>query len=565
MHCLKVCALHFRSNPLYWLQRTLEAIDIGGKYGSYWGQHALIFMTKVGGAVDAFLHSEIVTSMMSSLRFHGENMVAASKQSCKLLFNRLLWLVAENSNWVSPVLEKNFPGGDRLTVFADATNLYTHVPIFTKGHEFLGSFPMSETSGLLACAQACWERTQRARLACSAILSARFGLGPRCKVCHSFVWYSPSHRSSNLASKCFAISAPSWTPSFESHVYSGRFSSLIHGGFLIESFEDIVQEVDTLGKMHRPGKAVHTAATVAVVPDHSVQAQAPTDLALPGQDEANTRTAERVAEGGEENKNIPVDRFPSASPATSGTPAAGDVQNINHDDNTRDTVITGSKDSSSTHIEDSSAPTRVSVEEQAGGSSDAHGTHAKQASVDGDLHSQPAEQLDRLPSSSHNLHSGQSAAALASPSPAVAPQEQAQENAPVLESSPPSPPATEDTPDNPLPDGKRMGTEASPPDKHPRPSAPPHETEPPPEPPPHLAHHPAPAAPADAGPTPALPSSGGAPAPWPASPTGAASPAADAAAAGLEAPAQAAAPASGRELVHGRSGGEAPAHAGGDS
>ena len=282
MHLHKVCSCPNCSSDL---QRALEVLDFGEKHSVFFSQYAMIVVNHVGNALQTIMYSDVMTGLVLSIRIQSENLIAATRQSSKLIFNRLLWSVAEYSHWVSPVLEKNFPGGDRLTVFSDATNLYTYIPIITKGHEFLGSYPFSESSGLIACAQACWERTRRARLACSAILSSRFGLGPRCKVCHSFVWYSPSHGSSNLASKCFAISAPSWTPSFEAHVYSGRFSSHPGSGFLLGDAPSPhpqgahpVHPVDTRGR----GAARAAATTISIVDTQPARAADSTQATAAG-------------------------------------------------------------------------------------------------------------------------------------------------------------------------------------------------------------------------------------------------------------------------------------------
>ena len=83
--------------------------------------------------------------------------------------------------------------------------------------------------GAEKCATACWDMTASAMDACRGF---RFAGGwliddwsrARCPICRSFVFYAPQHPNTNLANKCFAITAHSWAPAYEPHVTSGLFN-----------------------------------------------------------------------------------------------------------------------------------------------------------------------------------------------------------------------------------------------------------------------------------------------------------------------------------------------------
>eukprot|EP00960_Hanusia_phi_P015704 462562-Hanusia_phi.AAC.3 len=120
---------------------------------------------------------------------------------------------------------------------AETNNIHALIPVFTKKHEYLGTFlddSTGETHGLVVvsgatkCADECWKMTAKAIEGCQGFDFMGSGLQDHhsratCAICRSFVWYAMDHDNLRLRGKCFAVTALAWAPAYETGVVSGYF------------------------------------------------------------------------------------------------------------------------------------------------------------------------------------------------------------------------------------------------------------------------------------------------------------------------------------------------------
>ncbi len=210
--------------------------------------------------VDAALASPEGQAAQAWGKATAARVLLVGQEAAKVTANRILWAMADHSNWLPPPATTNFESG-LLLVYRETNNIHSFVPIFTKAHQFLGTFTNDRAEddavvhgdedaegrddnskderdnpkrrrdvGAEKCANACWMMTTRAIEACAGF---RFSGGAliddasraSCPICRSFVWYETLHSNAKLAGKCFAITAQSWAPAYEPHVTSGVFQA----------------------------------------------------------------------------------------------------------------------------------------------------------------------------------------------------------------------------------------------------------------------------------------------------------------------------------------------------
>jgi len=213
--------------------------------------------------VDAALASPEGQAAQAWGKATAARVMLVGQEAAKVTANRILWAMADQSNWLPAPATINFESG-LLLVYRETNNIHSFVPVFTKAHQFLGTFTndhaegdayldddddveMQDGEGVSGkdergnrkrrrdvgaekCANACWMMTRRAIEACAGFRLSGGALiddasRASCPICRSFVWYETQHSNAKLAGKCFAITSKSWAPAYEPHVTSGVFQA----------------------------------------------------------------------------------------------------------------------------------------------------------------------------------------------------------------------------------------------------------------------------------------------------------------------------------------------------
>jgi len=165
-----------------------------------------------------------------------QNMIDLTKEAVKVSVNRALWRIADSSAWLASPSRREYPMG-LFFIYQETNNIHALIPVFTKKHEYLGTFlddSTGETHGLVVvsgatkCADECWKMTAKAIEGCQGFDFMGSGLQDHhsratCAICRSFVWYAMDHDNLRLRGKCFAVTALAWAPAYETGVVSGYF------------------------------------------------------------------------------------------------------------------------------------------------------------------------------------------------------------------------------------------------------------------------------------------------------------------------------------------------------
>ncbi|EKX47818.1 hypothetical protein GUITHDRAFT_162589 [Guillardia theta CCMP2712] len=178
-----------------------------------------------------------------------QSMIELAKEAVKVgvvylvSVNRALWRIADSSAWLPSPSRRDYPMGS-FFIYQDTNNIHALIPVFTKKHEYLGTFwddsikdqergtngGLVVAGGATKCADECWRMTAKAIEGCQGFEFVGNGLQDHrsratCAICRSFVWYAMDHENVKLRGKCFAITTSTWAPAYETGVISGYFQT----------------------------------------------------------------------------------------------------------------------------------------------------------------------------------------------------------------------------------------------------------------------------------------------------------------------------------------------------
>ena len=244
------------------VERGLEVAVITAEVATTVGSVSMQIARSTRAKIEVALASPEGQAAQAWARATLDRVWLAGQEAAKVAANRVLWVIADRSQWLpSPGVVET--GSGLLYIYRDTNNIHSNVPVFTKSHQFLGTFldedgeDPKDTSdvnddtvhdntskegqgsgaggerkrrdlGLEKCANECWMMTHRALEACQGFRFAGGALiddesRASCPVCRSFVFYGSKHSNTKLVGKCFAITSESWAPVYEQHVTSGVF------------------------------------------------------------------------------------------------------------------------------------------------------------------------------------------------------------------------------------------------------------------------------------------------------------------------------------------------------
>uniref|UniRef100_A0A6U6BZI5 Uncharacterized protein n=1 Tax=Guillardia theta TaxID=55529 RepID=A0A6U6BZI5_GUITH len=225
------------------VEKALEIAVIGG--------NALDVATTVGMQVALATQKQIVSIVRSPqgqavqiwAYKKAQSMIELAKEAVKVSVNRALWRIADSSAWLPSPSRRDYPMGS-FFIYQDTNNIHALIPVFTKKHEYLGTFwddsikdqergtngGLVVAGGATKCADECWRMTAKAIEGCQGFEFVGNGLQDHrsratCAICRSFVWYAMDHENVKLRGKCFAITTSTWAPAYETGVISGYFQT----------------------------------------------------------------------------------------------------------------------------------------------------------------------------------------------------------------------------------------------------------------------------------------------------------------------------------------------------
>ena len=128
------------------VERALEVAVFSAQVAEVVGAASLQVARETKRRAEIAIASPEGQAALAWIKASAAHVRLVGQEALKVTANRILWVMADQSKWLPPPASINFKSG-LLLVYRDTNNIHAHVPIFTKAHQFLGTFADEAADG----------------------------------------------------------------------------------------------------------------------------------------------------------------------------------------------------------------------------------------------------------------------------------------------------------------------------------------------------------------------------------------------------------------------------------